>query len=76
VVEPPLATITGTLKDLLLTFPPESVAEITKGLAAADGVPLISPVDEFKESPVGSAPDAIEYEIAPPFGSVAWIVVE
>jgi len=30
--------------------------------AVADGVPVMAPVDEFKESPVGSAPEVSDHE--------------
>jgi hypothetical protein len=37
----------------------------------ADAVPVIAPVDVFKDNPVGKEPDAIEYVIVSPSGSVA-----
>ena len=37
----------------------------------ADAVPVIAPVDELIERPVGKAPDVIEYVIVSPSTSVA-----
>ena len=37
----------------------------------ADAVPVMAPVDAFKERPVGKEPDAIEYVIVSPSASVA-----
>jgi hypothetical protein len=37
----------------------------------AEAVPVISPVDEFKERPDGKEPDVIEYVIVSPSTSVA-----
>ena len=36
-----------------------------------DAVPVIAPVDEFKDNPVGKEPDVSEYVIVSPSGSVA-----
>ena len=62
---------------LFTVFEPESVADIVTVYEPADpvGVPVIAPVEEFKDNPVGNAPDTIAYVIVDePSASVAEIV--
>jgi hypothetical protein len=55
-------------------LPPESVADIVIVVVPAEpvGVPVIAPVDVFKDNPVWNAPDTIAYVIVDePSASVA-----
>ena len=66
-----LTVILNDLVDVCCAVAAETVNVDVVFVTTADAVPVIAPVDELIERPVGKEPDVIEYVIVSPSGSVA-----